>query len=279
MTSPDNEKNVYEQLIWALNKYITDMRRNMGLLISCLVIFIGVLVFINYKKSSVYKASFTVTYEDLTRKVYGDRLSKVNTLLQNNTGKASSLLNASDPALKSLKHIEGKNILGEALSEDLNTDKIPFVVNMHVTDTSYVDELQESILNFLENGNRYLSEKRQMKINEYQDELKFINKQLAMMDTLKIAYNGAESTTSSSKKSSSTDGSTLYELSYDLYKRKQELNERLSMPKNLYVIDDAIVTNQSNKSYLMMIVLGFIIGLIVYSVLQYLIIPAINYKD
>lgn len=279
MTSPDNEKNVYEQLIWALNKYITDMRRNMGLLISCLVIFIGVLVFINYKKSSVYKASFTVTYEDLTRKVYGDRLSKVNTLLQNNTGKASSLLNASDPALKSLKHVEGKNILGEALSEDLNTDKIPFVVNMYVTDTSYVDELQESILNFLENGNRYLSEKRQMKINEYQDELKFINKQLAMMDTLKITYNGAESTTSSSKKSSSTDGSTLYELSYDLYKRKQELNERLSMPKNLYVIDDAIVTNQSNKSYLMMIVLGFIIGLIVYSVLQYLIIPAINYKD
>lgn len=277
MTSPDNEKNVYEQLIWALNKYITDMRRNMALLVSCLVIFIGILVYINYKKSSVYKASFTVTYEDLTRKVYGDRLSKLNSLLENNRAKAGALLNTSDGALKSLRKIEGKNILGEKLSEDLNTDRIPFVVSMYITDTAYVDELQSNILQFLESGNEYLSEKRQMKMNEYEQELKFINKQLSMMDSLKTVYNNEEST--SSKKSSSADGgTTLYELSYTLYKRKQELNEKLTMPKNLYVIDDAIVTNQSHKSYIVMTLLGLIIGLVVYTILAYIVVPAVRYK-
>ncbi len=277
MTSPDNEKNVYEQLIWALNKYITDIRRNMALLVSCLVIFIGILVYINYKKSSVYKASFTVTYEDLTRKVYGDRLSKLNSLLENNRAKAGALLNTSDGALKSLRKIEGKNILGEKLSEDLNTDRIPFVVSMYITDTAYVDELQSNILQFLESGNEYLSEKRQMKMNEYEQELKFINKQLSMMDSLKTVYNNEEST--SSKKSSSADGgTTLYELSYTLYKRKQELNEKLTMPKNLYVIDDAIVTNQSHKSYIVMTLLGLIIGLVVYTILAYIVVPAIRYK-
>lgn len=277
MASPDNEKNVYEQLIWALNKYITDMRRNMALLVSCLVIFIGILVYINYKKSSVYKASFTVTYEDLTRKVYGDRLSKLNSLLENNRAKAGALLNTSDGALKSLRKIEGKNILGEKLSEDLNTDRIPFVVSMYITDTAYVDELQSNILQFLESGNEYLSEKRQMKMNEYEQELKFINKQLSMMDSLKTVYNNEEST--SSKKSSSADGgTTLYELSYTLYKRKQELNEKLTMPKNLYVIDDAIVTNQSHKSYIVMTLLGLIIGLVVYTILAYIVVPAVRYK-
>lgn len=277
MTSPDNEKNVYEQLIWALNKYITDMRRNMALLASCLVIFIGILVYINYKKSSVYKASFTVTYEDLTRKVYGDRLSKLNSLLENNRAKAGALLSTSDGALKSLRKIEGKNILGEKLSEDLNTDRIPFVVSMYITDTAYVDELQSNILQFLESGNEYLSEKRQMKMNEYEQELKFINKQLSMMDSLKTVYNNEEST--SSKKSSSADGgTTLYELSYTLYKRKQELNEKLTMPKNLYVIDDAIVTNQSHKSYIVMTLLGLIIGLVVYTILAYIVVPAVRYK-
>ena len=36
----------------------------------------------NMKDGNAYRASFTVMFEELTRKIYGDRLSKLNALVQ-----------------------------------------------------------------------------------------------------------------------------------------------------------------------------------------------------
>ncbi|MBW7912780.1 MAG: hypothetical protein H3C54_03555 [Taibaiella sp.] len=228
------------------------------------------------KKANTYTASFTVMYEELVRKVYGDRLNKLNLLIEENNSKAQALLGLSKKQINSLKQIEATNILGEPLSKDLNVDKIPFIVNVYVSDTSYVRDIQEGIVNYLENANQYLINKRRLKIKEIDDEISFINRELKMMDSLKRLYHVGITATSATSGSSS-EGS-LYSLSYELYKKKQELLKKKEMPMNLYVIDDAIVPTKSNRSYVLMAAAGLITGFILYILLAYIVLPVLRYK-
>ena len=176
--------------------------------------------------------------------------------------------------MSTIKEVEGTNILGENLSKDMNTDKIPFTVHIYISDTSYVKEIQNAIVNYLENGNAFLIDKRKMKIKETADELTFINQQLAMMDTLKRKYN---SRFDDNEKANAT-ASSIYQFSYELYKKKQELIKKRDMPMNLYVIDDAIVPISNNRSYLFVLPVALLIGLIIYIGMVYLLIPVVRYK-
>ncbi len=275
MNAGQNRKSIYEYIIWMLHRLLADMRKNFVLLAACFVVISGTMIFLNSRKSDTYHASFTVVYEELVRKVYGDRLLKLNTLLIDNKTKAGSLLGLDDGAIKSLKAIEGTNILGEDLSEDMNTDRIPFIVNIYVTDTTYIPAIQKGIVNFLENGNSFLIDKRELKIKETEEELAFIEKQLQMMDSLKRKYD----TRSSSKEAEKSPISSLYQLSYDLYKKKQALVKQREMPLNIYVIDDAIVPVSSKNSTVLVTLISFVVSFIVYLGILYLLIPAIRYKE
>lgn len=268
--------SLYDKLISVLHSFYVDIRKNIIIFFVCIILVPGVFIFLNMKKSNTYTASFTVMYEELVRKVYGDRLNKLNLLIEENNSKAQALLGLSKKQINSLKQIEATNILGEPLSKDLNVDKIPFIVNVYVSDTSYVRDIQEGIVNYLENANQYLINKRRLKIKEIDDEINFINRELKMMDSLKRLYHvGIAATPVTSGNSS--EGS-LYSLSYELYKKKQELLKKKEMPMNLYVIDDAIVPTKSNRSYVLMAAAGLITGFILYIILAYIVLPVLRYK-
>ena len=193
-----------------------------------------------------------------------------------NKGKARVMLGLTTDQIKTLKNVEGTNILGEPLSKDLNVDRIPFIVNIYLSDTSHVSEIQEGILNYLENSNAYLISKRQLKMKEIDEEIDFINNQLKMMDSLKRRYQ-VSALAASTGAAGSSEGS-LYSLSYDLYKKKQELLKKKDMPMNLYVIDDAMVPTQSNRSYMLMIGAGLVAGFILYMFMAYIVLPVLRYK-
>lgn len=268
--------SIYNKLISVLHSFYVDLRKNIIILLLCIVVVSGVFIGMNMKKANTYTASFTVMYEELVRKVYGDRLSKLNLLIEENNGKARAMLGLSQKQMNSLKQVEATNILGEPLSKDLNVDRIPFIVNIYLSDTSYVKEVQEGILNYLENANEYLISKRKLKIKEIDDEISFINNQLRMMDSLKLHYPVGVSTGTTGTANSSEG--TLYSFSYDLYKKKQELLKKKEMPLNLYVIDDAIVPTKSNRSYVLMTAAGFISGFILYLLLAYIVLPVLRFR-
>ncbi len=274
--SNQSSASIYDRLISVLHSFYIDIKRNAFVFFACILLVPAVLVFMNLKKSGIYKASFTVMYEELVRKVYGDRLVKLNALLEDNKSKARALLGVSSQAAASLKTIKGTNILGEDLTEDLNVDRIPFVVDIYLNDTTYVSEIQNGILHYLENGNSYLSSKRKLKMQEIDDEISFIDNQLKMMDSLKKKFNIAE-TIASSSNAASSEGS-VYSLSYDLYKKKQELLKKREMPMNLYVIDDAIVPTKGNRPYSIVILAGLVAGFVLYVFIAYIILPVIRYK-
>ena len=268
--------SIYDRLIAVLHSFYVGIRKNTLLFIACMLLIPGLFIFMNMKKSNTYKASFTVMYEELVRKVYGDRLVKLNLLLEDNPTKARNMLGLSQKQMNSLKRIEATNILGENLAKDLNVDRIPFIVNIYLNDTNNVKEIQQGILNYLENANSYLIGKRKLKMKEIEDEIAFIDRELKMMDSLKQKFHVGTIPTSSS--TTNTSEGSLYSLSYELYKKKQELLKKKEMPLNLYVIDDAIVPTKSNRSYILMAAAGVFAGLLVYLFIAYIMLPVIHYK-
>lgn len=273
--------SVYDKLIIILARFYNDLTKNIITFCICIAAFVLLALIYNVRKSNVYNCSFTVLYEDLVRKVYGDRIDKLDLLINTNKPKARAILQIDNKSIDALKKVSATNILGEKLSKDMNTDRIPFIVNMSVTDTTYISKLQNAILLYLESGNTYLADKRRLRIKELKDEMEFIDRQLNMMDTLKRKYyltGGGGSTTTSGEKNISSE-SSVYQISYDLYKKRQELIKKLDMPMNLYVIDDAIVPAKSTKPYSLLIIAGLIAGFITYMFMVYIVMPVVRYKN
>lgn len=264
---------MYQKLISYLRLYYTDIKKHFVLFVLIFIIINGLLIFINIKKANTYTSSFTVIYEDLVRKVYGDRLNKLDELLKTNPKKAQSLLHLDKKVIASINEINATNILGEDLSQDLNVDKIPFIVNVRTKDTNYIHKIQSSIIHYLENSNKYLVEKRRLRNEEIEGELAFIDEQLNLMDSLKRKFNFSQPTPSTNTDAS---GSSVYEVSYELYKKRQELVKKKQMPMNLYVIDDAIVPVKSSKPFMLVIAIGIIASILVYSLVVYLVLPVIR---
>lgn len=274
--------NFYHTLIKMLHGLIVSLKKNTVLFILCMVIGVVPLFVKNMKDGNAYRASFTIMFEELTRKIYGDRLSKLNALVQRDEqAKVAMLLDIDKNMAQSIKSIEAKNILGEDLDKDLNTDRIPFIVEFVTKDSSQVLPLQKAIVKFLETGNEYMAGRTRIKNLERNEELEFINNQLRIMDSLNRKGNfqtGSIAPSSTAGKSSDQSSQT-YDLSYELYKRKQELLRKERMPGTLMVLDDAIVSEEAKHSLLFVLVVGTAIGLFIYTALVAFLIPAFRYKD
>jgi hypothetical protein len=275
MAEMRNEENIivttYNLLIDAQRHLYRAIARNFLLLLACIALTTGLLFFYNSRKADNFRASFTVAYDEMVRKIYGDRLNKVNTLVQRKDVSAVAQLlgvNAKDAA--SLQAIKGKNILGEDLSDDLNVDKVPFIVEMTVKDSASIPRLQTGIVKFLETGNAYLASNRALKIQQIEDEIKFIDRQLAMMDSLKKLYN-VSSLSISEKNASLTN---IYSFSYDLYKNRQNLVRKKEMPGAIQVLDDAIAAKKTGWPVSLMILGGIAGGLLLFFFVMIFVKPA-----
>lgn len=272
--------NFYHILIKMLHRLIVSLKKNIVLFILCLAVGIVPLFIKNMKDGNAYRASFTVMFEELTRKIYGDRLSKLNALVQRDEqAKVAMLLDVDKKMAMSIKSIEAKNILGEDLDKDLNTDRIPFIVEFVTKDSSQVLPLQKAIVKFLETGNEYMADRTRIKNLERNEELEFINNQLRVMDSLNRKGNFQTGSLTASAGKASDQASQTYDLSYELYKRKQELLRKERMPGTLVVLDDAIVSEEAKHSLLFVLVVGTAIGLFIYTALVAFLIPAFRYKD
>ncbi|MBN9483276.1 MAG: hypothetical protein BGO70_00350 [Bacteroidetes bacterium 43-93] len=279
-------ENIYYKFIRFLHNILLNIRQHIGLFLICMIIGITPLLLKNYSDSDLYRANFTVAYDELFRKIYGDRLAKLNTLVQHQqTQTLKNILATDEKTAQALKSVTGKNILGDDLSKDLNTDHIPFVVEIVTDDSSKIIPLQNAIVHFLETGDDFMTKRMEVKMLENKEELDYINKQLNTIDTVYRKSGSAEplpvpqSKPSDNSTASEQADNSLIEFSYTLYKRKQELMRKQRMPQNLLIIDDAIVSVQKKRSTLLMIVAGSVIGFIFYALIAGIILPAIRFKE
>ena len=274
--------NIYYTFIKYCNRFLRTIRTHFVLFCFSLFLGLGPFIFLYVIDKNKFTASFTVVYDELARKVYGDRIQKLNMLVrQNQDKKISELLRVDYKTASALLDVQGKNILGEELSKDMNTDRIPFIIKLTVNDSSTIRNLQKGIVDFLDIGNEYLLTRKTLKLAEVDDELNFINDQLSLMDSLKrknynesINFNKEDK----DKKTVNSQGS-LFDFSYEMYKKKQELLKKQKMPAGVQVIDDAFVSANAGKPLLLMLAVGAICGLLVFVLMIGFVLPVANYRD
>lgn len=279
---PKTEQNlihsIYATLINTFQAVILLIKNNILLFLVCIGIPFGIGLYKYNNHKNEYKASFTVSYDELVRKIYGDRLSKLNSLAaRRDIQKLSAILQVSPTVASKLLQVYGENIFGEDLTQDLNTDKIPFVINLIVSDTSSIAEIQYGVAGFLEKGNAFLKERKTLKSKEVEDELAFIDQQLSMMDSLKRIYNEHPNVGKGDEKSGSSI-SSLYQFSYELYKRKQEILRKKAMPSNIQIIDDIIIPSQNRKPMLTYAISSIVIGSLSFFLIVLFLLPVIKMK-
>ena len=279
-TQPNALVKFYYSLISILRFCIAHVRRHLLLFISCIfIVTAAIYLKINGIGKQHYNISFTVSYEELARKIYGDRLEKINTLISNHDyNKVVTYLHVDRTIAKSLLRVRGKNILGEDLTEDMNLEKIPFVITMTLKDTNAVTQLQNGIVNYLETGTPYLVSKKAIKMEEVDNEIAFIDKQLAMMDSLKRMYNNTSFTSNDAAVAGGDDktlvsAGSVYSFSYNLYKKRQELLRKKAMPNNLQIIDDAIVPEDAKEPLSLILLAGIVSGIVLYALIAGILIP------
>lgn len=271
-------QDVYNGVIRVSHNFLVSIKRHKLVFLVSILIGLAPAILMYTKDLNGYEASFTVSYDELVRKIYGDRLKKINSLVhQHDYNKVATFLDVDKNVAKSLISVKGTNILGEDLSKDMNTDKIPFIVNIMVKDSSYLRTLQNGIVRFLEYGNDYMVDKNKIKRKEITDELAFIDQQLNIMDSLKRGMTDKSATAGNDKEGNGM--APVFQFSYELYKKRQDLQRKKELVSSLQVVDDAIVSKNTTSSLAIYVAGGLILGFIVYIIVIGFILPVINYKE
>lgn len=273
-----NNKGIYYNIIKLLHFLLSNIKSNIYTFILCMCIGVSPFIINSFSNSKNYKASFTVAYDELFRKIYGDRLGKINSLVQRNEyEKVAYNLRTNIDIVKCLKSVEGKNIIGDDLNKDLNTDNVPFIVNMVVNDSSKITILQDAIVQFLETGNDFLQDRKKVRLKENTEELAFINEQMKIIDSLN--KHGVTKVFEVQQNDKEKSAGSLFEFAYQLYKRKQELIRKERMPSSLFVVDDAIVSVKAGIPSVLAVGLGLLSGFVLYIVIALFIVPAVKFKE
>lgn len=278
MNTTENKTGIYNTVIKLLHGLFVTIKSRIVLFIFCIALCSFPLVYSSIVNSNYYKASFTIAYDELFRKIYGDRLGKLNSLVQRGDyRKIAATLRTNIENVKSLQSIEGKNILGDNLSKDLNTDNVPFIVTITVKDSATIIPLQDAIVEFLEIGNDFLQERKKVRLKENREELDFINIQMSIIDSLN--RHGVTKVFEVDKGDKEKSAGSLFEFGYQLYKRRAELIRKERMPSSLFVVDDAIVSVRAGMPIIIALFVGIVAGFTLFIAISVFIIPAIRYKE
>jgi hypothetical protein len=181
----------------ALNLTRRNIRRYYLLMIPLLIIF-AALGYKQYKDSKIFEAKASFVYIELQKKTYGEMLDKLQDMIEAKSYHrvAEALAIPTDEA-KSIIAISAQNIYGSKLSEDITEKTRFFYVNVEATDSKVFDSLQYSVEHYL-NNNVLVKELVARKTKMLQQKVAFQKSELAMLDSLKVAYTKSLSQSSGS---------------------------------------------------------------------------------
>lgn len=272
--------SIYEQIIRYGHYFIFSIKKYKVVFVLSLLVGFAPFIYKYIGSSRAYESTFTVAYDELVRKIYGDRLNKINALVQQKDyKKAASFLGISPSDASKLVSVQGRNIVGEELSKDMNTDRIPFIVRFVVKDSSKIGIIQTGIVNFLEWGNDYMAGRSKMKIREIDEEIAYIEGQMRVMDSIKGKYLSERVETVTAPNATTPSYSSIFQFSYELYKKRQDLLRKKEMPGTIQVVDDAIVSRSTGGPLLKILVFGTALGMFIYLGSILFLIPMLNYKE
>jgi hypothetical protein len=141
---------------------------------------------------------------------------------------------------------------------DLSTEKIPFYIEVKVTDVSILPGLEVALVKFM-NGTEFIQERLAYMQKKNEDELSFLQQRLASVDSLSAILTIKNEGVSDKE---ATKRMELLQETLSIYDRMQSVKGALAFNKNIEVLDGFVATEKpTGKSLLYWLAYGFLIGL------------------
>ena len=210
-------------------------------------------------KPKIYEAEMTVSYVHYEKKIYADMLGKLNQLIESKSYTSlSQLLDLPEASFDKLRGIKAYNIRKEELTKDLSTEKIPFYIVVQVTDLDILSDLEPALVQYLD-GTDFIQDRLSYMKNKSENELIFLEKRLATVDSLSRMLVIQDDKMLSEKAVTRME---LLQETLTVYSRIQEVQGSLAFNLNIEVLDGFIANEKpSGKGMFFWMLYGFLAGL------------------
>lgn len=141
-----------------------------------------------FTQKPYYETEMVCAFNNLTKKVYGEMLLKLDLLLQSGSYPAlAQTLQIPVADAQKIVAVQAKNIAGSPLHEDVTTDQSPMYISVKTTDKDILKPLQYSLLKYL-NSSPYRQRRNKMEMEVIGTRMKFLNRDMHQADSIISAY-------------------------------------------------------------------------------------------
>jgi hypothetical protein len=146
-------------------------------------------IFLWYRTGNLYESEMVCEFNDLSKKIYGEMVQKLDDLAKTRSYNAlSTNLHLPLEDAREIVSIEGTNISGSKLYEDFTPDRGPMYFKVTATNNHVFAPLQKALLDYLNNNSPYRSQTDQLEIERIKHKNEFLNKDILLVDSLIAAY-------------------------------------------------------------------------------------------
>lgn len=222
---------------------VRNVQRYFWLLLVLLAGF-AVLGVYQYQKSKVFEAKTSFLFSELQMKTYGEMVDKLQDMIKYKSyGRLATALKLPENQAAAILDIKAENRHGSKLSEDISDSKTPFYIKVVAVNNQVFDTLQGALESYL-NNNTYVQEMLARKARILQQNIAYGRRELAMLDSLKIAYTRSLDKPASSVYPSANafNPVTLYEKGEKINQDLATMQAQLDDHRAVYTLDKFMVT-------------------------------------
>jgi hypothetical protein len=240
--------------------------------IASLIVFLLVAGYSIYKwngTKKLYRSEMVCEFNNLSKKVYGEMVQRLDILARTQSYNAlASYLKLPVEKAKEIVSIEGTNMEGSLLREDITTTRSPMYFKVIATSNNVFAPLQDALLDYLNSNSPYRLQRNVMENERIAHKVAFVKTDIALVDTALMAY-------ISSFRNITSHADTSYRLSNipNLINYKRTLEEELlGQEWRTQEIKSSVEllfgftppdnpTQESNKSLVTSFVLAFVLAI------------------
>lgn len=211
----------------------------------------------------LYKVSMHVTQSEISKKIFADKIQTLNDLIKSRSYEVLAKDLRISPAMaRHINLVEAFNLFDVPLQKDTSSAGA-FCVKLELLDNKGLDSLQNGLLQYL-NDVEYIRQVKQARLQVYKEKLKFLDSQIAQLDSFKVSYTSfmaQKGSASINLVANKNDVSELFKESNDMMREKQYILEQLAVHQDVvYLLDGFSVPEHPKKHGLLINLLAFMLA-------------------
>lgn len=244
--------------------FVKRVFRQRLLLIGCLALLGLGLGYLRYAIGRrLYLVSMHVTQADVSKKIFADKVQTLNGLIKSRSYETLAKDLRISPAMaRSLSLVEAFNLFDVPLEKDTSS-KGAFCIKFELLTNRHLDSLQNGMMQYL-NDVEYINRVKQARLQAYKEKLKFLDNQLAQLDSFKLSYASfmaQKGNASINLVANKNDVSELFKESDEMMREKQYIMEQLALHQDVaYLLDGFSVPEHPKKHGLLINLLAFMLA-------------------